>query len=118
MKWLADENIPWACVNRLRSDGVDIVSIRDFSAGAADERVLEVAVIEQRALLTFDRDFGELIFRQHQTPPPCLVYLRFRPKFPDEPALALFRLLQAEVDLFGSFIVLDRDSFRRRRLPK
>jgi predicted nuclease of predicted toxin-antitoxin system len=60
MRLLADENFPSAGVEALNAAGADIVSVRSAAPGLSDSEVLAWAVREQRVLLTFDKDFGEL----------------------------------------------------------
>lgn len=88
------------------------------SAGAADSAVLARARAEGRVLVTFDRDFGELIFRRGEPVPPGVVFLRFIPSHPTDTAEVLALLLaHAEVRLEGMFTVVDRDRVRQRPLP-
>jgi len=50
----------------LVSIGLDATRVgRDYPPGLPDEEVLATAVAERRILITNDRDFGDLIFRQH-----------------------------------------------------
>lgn len=63
MRFLADENFPRAAVEALAATGHDVVSIAAVHPGASDAEVLIRAVREQRILLTFDKDFGELALR-------------------------------------------------------
>lgn len=116
MKWLADENIPLTSVRLLRQAGLDVVSIGESQPGLADHDVLELAHREGLVLLTFDRDFGELIYLQRHPCPPAVVYLRFIPVTPGEPAQVVLAMLDSLKTLEGQFIVLDRDSFRKRAL--
>ncbi|MCF6237175.1 MAG: hypothetical protein L3J70_12530 [Gammaproteobacteria bacterium] len=67
-------------------------------------------------MLTFDRDFGDLIYQQQLPCPPAVVYLRFIPVTPGEPAQVVLAMLDSLKTLEGQFIVLDRDSFRKRAL--
>ena len=60
MRFLADENFPGNAVTALQARGHDIVWIRTAAPGSKDEEVLAWAVREERVLLTFDKDFGEL----------------------------------------------------------
>jgi predicted nuclease of predicted toxin-antitoxin system len=60
MRLLANENVPRAAVSTLAAAGHDIVWIRTVAPGATDAEVLALAAREQRILLTFDKDFGEL----------------------------------------------------------
>lgn len=59
---LANENIPFASIKELRSEGFDILTIAESYRGESDRKVLSVCADEQRSLITFDRDYGELIF--------------------------------------------------------
>ncbi len=118
MKWLADENFPLASVSLLRKAGFDVAVVRDYSPGLSDTEVLAVGRAEHRGLVTFDRDFGELIFRRECLPPPALVYLRFVPTEPEGPGKIFLALLKDMETLEGQFVVLDRDDYRKRPLPR
>jgi predicted nuclease of predicted toxin-antitoxin system len=86
MRFLSNENFPLVSVRLLRRAGFDIAAITEDSPGAKDSTVLTRAVSEQRVVLTFDRDYGELIYRAGLTPPSGIVYFRYDPLTPDEPA--------------------------------
>jgi len=115
--WLADENIPLTSIRILREAGIDVVSVRERGRGQTDANVLQAAHDEHRGLLTFDRGFGELIFRRRFSSPPAVIYIRFTPRTPQEPAEAILALLGSDQAVNGHFVVLDRGSFRRRKLP-
>ena len=58
MRVLTDEHVSPVVTNTLRSEGVDGVSVYDTrAAGADDTTVLEVAIENESAVLTNDRDF-------------------------------------------------------------
>jgi len=68
--------------------------------------------------LTFDRDFGELIFHRKMTAPPGVAYFRFDPMAPEQSADYLLRLLTSEgIALQGKFTVVRPDQVRQRLLP-
>ena len=94
MQWLANENFPLASIVKLRAEGYDVASILHDSPGIADDVVLARAVRESRIILTFDRDYGELIFQRKLPPPSGIVYFRFVPRTPEEPAERLIQLLE------------------------
>jgi predicted nuclease of predicted toxin-antitoxin system len=105
---LANENLPAPSILRLRAAGIEVAAIREDSPGIDDVSVLARAVAEQRWLLTFDMDYGELIFRRGLTPPPALVLYRLQRFGVDDAALRLLALLDtAEARSGGYFIVLD-----------
>jgi predicted nuclease of predicted toxin-antitoxin system len=76
---LANENIPWASILRLREWGYRVASILEESPGITDVEVLERAVKEHRILLTFDRDYGELVYRRNLAPPPGIIFFASSP---------------------------------------
>ena len=66
MKFVADEGVDFQIVSRLREDGHEVIYIAETESGASDNSVLTLANIQQAVLLTCDKDFGELIFRQQR----------------------------------------------------
>jgi predicted nuclease of predicted toxin-antitoxin system len=63
MRFLANENFPAAAVRAIAEAGHDIACVRTSAPGSTDVEVLAWAVRENRILLTFDKDFGELAWR-------------------------------------------------------
>ena len=64
MRVCASENVSADCVNRLRESGHDVLSIREVAPGSSDPDVLARALAEERLLIRFDKDLGELAFRR------------------------------------------------------
>ena len=64
MNLVADEGVDRPVVERLREDGHDVVYVVELSPGVGDEEVLQQANARSAVLLTADKDFGELVFRQ------------------------------------------------------
>ena len=52
--------------------------------GSRDEEILNRAHAERLIILTFDRDYGELIYRHQGLPPAGVVYFRVAPATPAE----------------------------------
>jgi len=61
---LADESVDRQIVDRLRQDGHTVRYIAEMEPGVSDDVVLDLAYQESGLLLTADKDFGELVFRQ------------------------------------------------------
>lgn len=59
MRFLADESCDFAIVRALRAEGFDVLAISELSPRASDETVIDLAVRENRVLLTEDKDFGQ-----------------------------------------------------------
>ena len=118
MRWLADENSPRAMINCLRALGEEVAAIAEIAPGIPDRAVIDLARNEQRVLLSFDRDHGDLIYGQNVAPPIAVVFLRV-----DPPELARLEqiaralaTLSADM-LHGYFTVVSRDAIRKRPLP-
>jgi len=64
MNLVADESVDGQIVASLRDAGHRVVYVAEFDAGIQDEAVLGRAVEFGALLVTADKDFGELVFRQ------------------------------------------------------
>lgn len=64
MNLIADENVDAAIVDRLRAEGHAVVWVADLAPGVTDQDVLRKANASTAILVTADKDFGELVFRQ------------------------------------------------------
>jgi hypothetical protein len=64
MKVVADECVDEEIVQRLRKDEHEVSYVAEQSPGILDEDVLILVDNDNTLLLTADKDFGELIFRQ------------------------------------------------------
>ncbi len=117
MRILADENVGWSIVRWLRAQRVDTAWVPEAEAGAADEEVLAWAYREDRVLLTFDRDYGELVFRRGL---PCRGVLLLR--LDEVSQVERFDRVQKlwpviARSVANNFVVVTRKKFRVRPLP-
>lgn len=64
MNLLADENVDQPIVDRLRQEGYDVVYIAELAPSIGDDEVMKEANDRGAVLVTGDKDFGELVFRQ------------------------------------------------------
>jgi predicted nuclease of predicted toxin-antitoxin system len=93
MEFLANENFPYPSIKVLRDNGYKVKSITEDSSGISDEKVLEKAVSEGLIILTFDRDYGELIFRYRKEGPPAIIYFRSKGQSPQEAGNKLLEVI-------------------------
>lgn len=66
MKFLLDENIGKKVAYFLEDLGHTVFRLKQIQAGAEDYKALELAVSKDSVLITSDKDFGELIFKESQ----------------------------------------------------
>ena len=66
MNLVADEGVDGKIVSRLRSDGHEVYYVAESAPGISDAVVLGVANEKHATLITSDKDFGELVFRQRR----------------------------------------------------
>lgn len=112
---LADEDIERLIVERLRADGFDVLWIAETAPGATDVEVLTLANNEDRILLTADKGFGELVFRQRQVA-AGVVLVRVLGTTPAQRAEIVADAIAAHRDeLRGAFTVITPAFVRIRR---
>ncbi len=117
VKLLANENVAADVVAALRGDGHDVAWIKERNRGASDDVVLALALSENRVLLTFDKDFGELAFRLGQTASPGVILLRPRLRSPDH-LVRFARAVLAQAHTWdGHFAVAEEGRLRIVPLP-
>lgn len=75
---VADENIDFRLIRRLRENGFDVFSINESDFGIQDTSVLAIANERQSFLITEDKDFGDLAIRDQQPHQGILLIRRKR----------------------------------------
>jgi predicted nuclease of predicted toxin-antitoxin system len=116
MRLCANENIPELCVIRLRDHGHDVLWIREEAPGSSDVDVLAMALRENRLLITFDKDFGELVFRRGSGASCGIVLFRISQASPAAIAEKISSVLASRSDWAGAFSVVDDFTIRMRHL--
>ena len=76
MNLLADESLDRQIIERLRRDGHEVSYIAEMEPGITDEAVLERANERTALLVTADKDFGELVFREGRLSSGGVVLIR------------------------------------------
>lgn len=117
MKFLADESGDRQIVARLRQAGHTVLYVAAMEPGMADEAVLDAANREQALLLTADKDFGELVYRQRRFA-RGIVLVRLVGLPPARKARVVLSVIGRHgSELPGSFTVVTPEAIRIRRLP-
>jgi predicted nuclease of predicted toxin-antitoxin system len=112
LRFLANENIPLLVVKSLAAEGFDIVSATTVCQGAPDWKVLDLATREGRIVLTFDKDYGYLVFREKRPSPAGVLLLRFPPRSVEYIHERLARILSGNLPLTGHFTVASERRIR------
>ena len=114
MNFVADESVDRSIVERLRQDGHRVWYVADMAPGITDDAVLELANRQQAPLLTADKDFGELVFRQRRLT-PGIVLLRLAGMSSAGKAELVAATVGEHLDeLTGAFAVITAGAIRIR----
>ena len=117
MRIVADESIDKQIVDRLRFNGHDVVFIAELDPGIEDEAVPLRSRESDAVLLTADKDFGELVFRQRLLH-SGIVLIRLTGLGPETKAeLVVNAFAQHADDLSLGCAVLSRRAVRLRKRP-
>lgn len=115
MKFLANENFPIPGINLLRKAGHTVTSISELYAGISDSAVIRRASADNYIILTFDKDYGEIIFKHARNNPPAVIFFRFIGDAPEAAAKILINLLtDGKYDFENKFTVIEIDGIRQR----
>jgi predicted nuclease of predicted toxin-antitoxin system len=116
MRFLADENFPRAAVQALRSANHDVVWVQEVAPGIKDEAVLQQAQDEDRVLITFDKDFGELAFRRGLPSSSGIILLRITMHSAAYVAQVVREAIEQRKDWPGHFSVVEDRRIRMTKL--
>jgi predicted nuclease of predicted toxin-antitoxin system len=64
VKFVADESVDKPIVDALRTDDHEVYYILEENRGIPDDEVLKIANNKNSILLTADKDFGDIVYRQ------------------------------------------------------
>lgn len=116
MQFLANENFPKPSISLLREMGFYAISVAEDFLGLTDEQVLSTAVQNDLVVLTFDRDYGELLFRYRMLSVAGVVYFRDVGQNPSSAGEALKSYLNEGRKLENFFTVFDSGGVRQRKI--
>jgi len=117
MRILANENFPGEAVDTLRLHGHDVAWVRTDAPGSSDQQVLKWARTDDRILITFDKDFGELAFRSRLPASSGIILFRISPPSSAHVARVATTALNSRTDWVGHFAVVEDTRIRMTPLP-
>ena len=117
--FLANENFPRPGTVLLRQYGLIVKSIQEDCPGIADEEVIHIAQESDLIILTFDSDYGELIFKYAVNNPPSVIFFRDKKSAPEFAASILIDLIKEDrIRFSGAFTVIESNNIRQRFYKK
>lgn len=115
MNLLADESVDGRIVERLRREGHDVLYVAEMEPGITDDVVLSRSNERSMLLITADKDFGELVFRQAAVNSGVLL-LRLGGLLSEKKADIVADVLRdREAELAQAFSVISPGTVRIRR---
>jgi predicted nuclease of predicted toxin-antitoxin system len=114
VNFLVDENVDKQIADSLRLMGHNVEYVAEKDAGISDDEVLEMANEKTALLLTADKDFGELVFRQRRVT-SGVVLIRLAGLSPTRKAeIVVSAIKKHGTELKNSFSVITPGSIRIR----
>ena len=120
MRFLVDANLSPDVARLLTAAGHDAVAVRDLGLrNAADDEILDRALIEDRVIVSHDTDFGTLLAVRRQTKPSFVLIRSADPLTAKQVAgLIVDNLHVMAADLTaGAIVTFARGHLRSRLLP-
>lgn len=106
LKFLIDESVDFPVASFLRESGFDVKTVVETAPSLKDRDVLNLANQENRILITNDKDFGQLIFKE-RLPHKGIILFRLEDESLEAKMGRLKEVLSTHKDkLVNNFIVV------------
>ena len=113
---MIDESMDARIAAALALAGHDVVEVRLGFAGSEDIDVAKVALASDRIVVTADRDFGDLAFRDNQ-PMPGIILVRMHGRpYQERTDRILKAITEFDDRITTSIVVVETEKFRIRPL--
>ena len=118
IKFLVDVGVGKSVENYLQKKGYDVKTVRDIDPTMQDEKIIQLAALEKRMVVTMDKDFGELVYHSYME--HCGVLLL---RLEDATGVEKRKVMEFIIDNYSSriqdcFCVFQNDKFRIREIRK
>lgn len=110
--FLANENVPFEAIAAARAEGYHLDWIKELAAGADDVEVMQRSLAGNAVLVTFDKDFGQLVFQQGVLASSGIILLRPRLRSPAYLARFLVSVLSQQLRWERHFTVATEGRIR------
>lgn len=116
MRFLADANLPVALVEMLRRADHDVLAANDDLPSASDELLLERAILDERVLITQDKDFGQLVFGEKRSGNYGIILFRIARLGRKAESDRMFLTITSSDDWLGHLAVVTDSGIRIRAI--
>jgi len=106
LRFLADESCDFGVVKALRVAGYDVLALTEITTRSVDSEVIAQASLENRILLTEDKDFGQLVFAS-QADSTGVILIRYPGNMRKSLQEAVVKLVREQGnDIRNAFVVM------------
>jgi len=112
MKLLFDENIHNSVINHFK-DKFEVYSVSELSKGISDDKVLNLAADFDAILITADKDFGSLTFREKLNA-ATIILIRISSVLPRDIIHSIEKTFNNVKSFQNKFIVVSDEKIRIR----
>lgn len=116
MRFLVDECTGPELSRWLRQQGHDVLSVYEEIRGADDHAVLRIAFVEDRILITNDKDFGQMVVHERE-PHKGVILMRLEDERTANKVKVLEQLLSRYADQLVDNLVVTTESTIRIARP-
>ena len=118
LKFLIDVGVGKGIEKYLHAEGYDIKAVRDIDPCLEDEKIIRTAFLENRMVITMDKDFGELVYHSLMEHSGVLL-LRLEDATGSKKLKVLKFIIENYSDrIKNCFCVFQNDKFRIRKINR
>jgi len=100
----------------LREEGHDVIYIAEEAPSIKDEKIIQLALKENRILITNDKDFGELVFHYGNITSGIILIRSKDKRFQKKLELVKQVLKEIKNKISGNFIVVNENGIRIKKI--
>lgn len=116
MNFVADESVDRQIVERLRNNDHLIWYVAEMLPSISDDEVLQLANKKIAPLITSDKDFGELVFRQHLVSYGVILVRLSGLSTKLKANIVSYTISNHEDEILGNFTVISPNKIRIRKI--
>jgi predicted nuclease of predicted toxin-antitoxin system len=116
MRFLIDVGVGVVIEKYLRGEGYDTKAVREIDPRMEDEEIIRTAVLENRMVVTMDKDFGELVYHSLMVHCGVLLLRLENANGPEKLQVVKHIMKNYGSQIRNCFCVFQNDKFRIRRI--